>query len=453
MSNSSPSTVQWSSRLAYIMAASGAAVGLGNIWRFPYIAGQNGGGAFVLVYILFVIVLGIPVVMGEVLIGRRGRQNPAFAFRNIAKKEGRSKWWLLAGALPALTGFLILSYYSVITGWVLDFFVHSIAETFKGISIEQTSHLFETLLNNPMRMLFWDTLMIAAIILIIGRGIQKGLERTVYFMFPALMILIIVLLVYAIKTGSFMQGAEFLFKPDFSKLTADSILVALGQAFFSLSIGTGAMIAYGKYVTKETSITSSTMIIAATDTFVALIAGLAIFPIVFANGLEPGAGPSLIFKTLPIAFGQMPGGDFFAGLFFLMLLFAAFTSAIALFEPMVIWCMEGFNWSRMRATSTCGFVLWILSLGTIGSFNIANDLKISGMTFFDGLDHITSNIFLPLSGLLVAIFTGWMMTRSDTADELQLNSRSLTFRSWRFVMRYVAPIAIVVIFLRAVNIV
>lgn len=441
--------VVWSSKFAFVLAAAGAAVGLGNIWRFPYIAGEHGGGAFVLIYIACVIILGIPLIMSETLIGRRGSANPATAFQNLAKEFKCSKFWWLAGALQIIAGFLILSYYVVVTGWVVDFFFHAIFHTFQKISIEKTDALFNNLLESPIQMLFWATLLIIACVFIVARGIHQGLEKTVYFMFPALLVLMVVLLIYACKAGSFEQGFQFLFHPDFSAIHANTILLALGQAFFSLSIACGALIMYGKYVTQDTSIAKTSLIIAATDTIVALIAGLAIFPIVFANGLAPSAGPSLIFKNLPVAFGQMPFGDFFAGLFFLMLIFAAFTSAIALLEPTVVWCMESLNMSRVKATTACGFVLWLLSLCSIFSFNLASHIKFFGMNLFELLDHVTSNILLPIGALFIAIFIGWRMPKKISADEFGYSTKNVLYQSWLFIMRFVAPIAIIVIFLSA----
>jgi len=435
----------WSSRLAFILASAGAAVGLGNVWRFPYITGQNGGGAFVLMYLGFVFALGIPLMMSEVLVGRRGGHNPAFSFRKLALAQGKSRWWFFAGALPILSGFLILSYYTVIAGWVLDFLFHSLIGTFNGTSVTAVHSLFTTLLANPMQMLFWNTLVVFATITVIALGIHKGLENTVYVMFPLLAILAVVLILYALESGSFMQGVEFLFRPDFSKITFKSALLALGQAFFSLSIGTGIMLTYGKYVQPTTSILKTSVIISLTDTGIALIAGLTIFPIVFATGLEPSSGPSLIFKTLPVAFGQMPFGAFFAALFFLMLEMAAFTSAIALLEPTVVFLMEKFNWSRPRATLKAGFVIWLLGLGSILSFNIGKSYTIFGLTFFELLDYTTANIMLPLGGILVAIFTGWIMLQRTTADELKLKESGIPYKIWRIATRYIAPFAIVVI--------
>lgn len=436
----------WSSRLSFIMASAGAAIGLGNIWRFPYITGLNGGGAFVLVYIFFVIVLGIPLMTSEVLVGRRGRKNPADSFKEIAILSGRTRLWWIGGIIPIITGYLILSYYSVIAGWVLEYIYHSFAGHFTGITSAQAENTFNHLMSNPVQMLFWDTIIVFVTILIVAAGLHKGLEKAIFIMFPAFIFITAVLVIYAINTGSFMQGLTFLFEADFSKLTAKGVLLALGQAFFSLGIGTGIMLTYGTFVTKRTSITKTSAIICASDTIIALVAGMTIFPIVFANNLAPNVGPSLIFKTLPVAFGQMRYGGLFAGMFFVMLQFAALTSAIALLEPMTMFLREKFGWSQIRATTKAGFFIWLLSMLSIISFNIGADFKIFNMTFFEFLDYSTSNILLPLGGMLVAIFTGWSMYKKDSSDELHLTRQSKTFKAWRFCVRYLAPIGILVIF-------
>lgn len=449
----SPNTVQWSSKFAFILASAGAAVGLGNIWRFPYVTGENGGGAFVLVYLFFVFALGLPIMMSEVLIGRRGRHNPAYSFRDIAIRANKSPMWKVAGLLPILCGFTILCYYLIITGWVIDYFVDSVGDTFNGISIDGANFLFNDLLASPMHLLFWSTISVLATVYVIARGVHRGLELTMYFVFPAFLILIIALIIYAVNTGSFMAGFEFIFKPDFSKLTREGVLVALGQAFFTLSISTGAMLAYGAYVSKETNIGQTVFIICIADTLVALIAGLTIFPIVFANGLEPDAGPSLIFKTLPLAFGHMPYGSLFAAIFFLMLFFAAFTSAVSLLEPSAMYLMDAMKWSRVKATSTAGFAIWIITFASVASLNVAKDYLIFGMSFFDFLDYTTANVMIPVGALLLCIFTGWRMSKSDTVDELQLPSDGLKYKSWRFVIRYMAPLMILIIFLSAIGVI
>lgn len=442
----------WSSRLTFIMASAGAAIGLGNIWRFPYITGLNGGGEFVLIYLLFVILLGVPLMASEVLVGRRGQKNPSDSFRTIAHLSNKSRLWWIAGAIPILTGYLILSYYSVIAGWVLEYIFNSFSSRLSGVNGEQAATIFNQLLSNPVQMLFWDTIIVSITIAIVAAGLHRGLEKAIYIMFPSFIILTFVLIAYAVHTGSFMKGLSFLFEPDFSKITANSVLIALGQAFFSLGIGTGIMLTYGTYVTRKTSIPKTTVIICASDTLIALIAGMTIFPIVFANGLSPNVGPSLIFKTLPVAFGQMQYGYIFSGMFFIMLEFAALTSAIALLEPMTMFLQERFGWSRFSAATRAGFFIWILSLGSIASFNMAENFKIFGKTFFDFLDYATSNILLPLGGILVALFTGWAMYKKDSSDELRLGRQSLVFRSWRFAVRYLAPVGILAIFSKSMGI-
>jgi len=442
----------WSSRLSFIMASAGAAIGLGNIWRFPYITGLNGGGAFVLIYILFVILLGIPLMASEVLVGRRGRKNPSDSFSDIARLSNRSRLWWIGGIIPIITGYLILSYYSVIAGWVLEYIFNSFSGRFVGVSGTDASNIFNQLLSNPVQMLFWDTIIVSVTTAIVAAGLHKGLEKAIYIMFPAFIGLTILLMIYAVQSGSFMQGVKFLFEPDFTKLTANSVLLALGQAFFSLGIGTGIMLTFGTYVTKKTSIPRTSAIISASDTIIALVAGMTIFPIVFANDLAPNAGPSLIFKTLPVAFGQMKYGSVFSGMFFIMLEFAALTSAIALLEPMTMFLREKFGWSRPRAATKAGFFIWILSMGSITSFNMTAHVKFFGMTFFEFLDYTTSNILLPLGGILVAVFTGWAMYKKDSSDELRLHRQSLAFKSWRFAVRFIAPIGILAIFAKSLGI-
>lgn len=443
---------EWSSQYAFILAASGAAVGLGNIWKFPYIAGQNGGGAFVIVYLICIAILGIPILTAEVMIGRRGRQNPAGAMQYVAQESSRSKHWQWVGLLTILCGFLILSYYTVIAGWALDYVYQSMAGHFNNASPQQIDFLFNDLISSPGRLLFWDSLIVISTITVVAGGVKKGLERAVLYLFPAMIVLLLALVFYSVGTGYFGQGLEFLFKPNFSLLTPKSMLIALGHAFFTLSLAAGSIMVYGAYLPKNASVTKAALAVAAADTFIALIAGLAIFPIVFANGLEPGAGPGLIFKTLPIAFGQMPYGSFFATLFFVMLVFAAFTSAISLLEPTVAWLMEKFSMRRVAATMSSGFVLWLIGFGTIFSFNIGADYKLFGMNFFECLDYLTANIMMPLGGLLIAIFTGWYMKRENKLNELNISDRIL-FKTWRFTLKFISPIAVIFVFLNVVGII
>lgn len=440
----------WSNRWIFILAATGSAVGLGNIWKFPYITGENGGGAFVLVYLLCIAVIGIPIMMAEVLLGRRGRQSPINTMKALAKKEGRSTAWSLLGWSGVLAGFLILSYYSVIAGWALAYVLKAGSGAFAGGAAEDIKGLFGGLVSNPGELIFWHTLFIVMTMAVVARGVKKGLEKAVRLLMPALFVLLLIMVGYAINTGEFAQGLSFLFSPDFSKLTADGILIAMGHAFFTLSLGMGAIMIYGSYMPHEASIAKTSIIVALADTAVALLAGMAIFPIVFANGLEPGAGPGLIFQTLPIAFGSMEGGTFFGTLFFILLVFAAWSSAISLIEPAVAWLVENKGWSRMKASVVCGVATWLVGLGTVFSFNIWAEATLWGKTVFDLLDYLTSNIMLPLGGLFIAVFAAWVMKSTSTADELSLGE-GIAFPLWRFLVRFVTPVAVIIVFLNAIG--
>ncbi len=447
MSNSHTSIHgEWSSRWAFILAASGAAIGLGNIWKFPYITGINGGGAFVIIYLACVIMIGVPLMMTEVMVGRRAKCNPATALAELATESGRSPHWRWVGLMAILAGFLILSYYTVIAGWALDYVFMSAANRFHMTSANEVSALFDALINNPSQLALWHTLITATTCIIVARGVQQGLEKFTYIMFPTILSLLFILLIYAINTGHFSQGLAFLFTPDFSKLSIGGIIAALGHAFFTLSLACGTIMMYGAYLPSTASITVAAVAIAGTDTLVALLAGMIIFPIVFANGLEPGSGPGLLFKTLPIAFGSMPYGQVFATLFFIMLVFAALTSAISLIEPSVAWLMETRGYSRIKATSIAGLGVWLLGFGTIFSFNIWDNILIFGLNIFDLLDYITANLMLPIGGALVAIFAGWRMQFEPVEGELKLNSPFL-LQLWYFCIRYIAPLAILIVML------
>ncbi len=436
----------WSSPLSFVLCSTAAMVGLGNLWHFSTLVGMNGGGAFVLVYLFFVFILGIPMMSSEILIGRRSMKNPAEAFRTTAIQSLRSGKWFFAGALQIITGLLILTYFCVVSAWILHYIFLSGLGKFDQIDIATAKNAFEQLLNAPVNLIFWDSLFIIGMIVIISIGIQRGLEKIIIAGLIAMMALIITLNIYSFETSSFAQGLSYLFQPDFSRLTPRSILLALGHAFFTLGIGTGVMMTYGTYVTKETSIIKSCTMISIGDCVIALLAGLTIFPLVFSNDLAPDLGFGLIFHTLPVAFGQMPAGRLFGTLFFILLEFTTFISGIALLMPSVLYCREAFGWSRTRAATSIGIIVWLISLAVITSLNIGSNFKIHGLNLFEFLDFLTSNIMLPISGLLVAIMTGWIMFRKDTSDELDVNPRGPAFRSWRFAIRYIAPIAILFIF-------
>jgi NSS family neurotransmitter:Na+ symporter len=439
----------WSSRMAFILAVTGSAVGLGNIWKFPYIAGENGGGAFVLVYLLCVVLVGMPVMMSEILIGRRGRRNPVATMKLLGEEEGSSRNWQLIGAMGVLAGIFILSYYSVVAGWTLAYVVKSASGVFAGASPTEVANQFNAYTGSWSLVALSHTVFMALTVFVVARGVERGLEQAVRFMVPALLLLMIVLLGYSISSGYFGQGLAFMFTPDFSKLSWDSVLAAMGQAFFTLSIGMGAIMAYGAYLPEETSITGASGAVVVADTCIAMLAGLVIFPLVFANGLDPADGPGLVFDTLPLAFGQMAGGVFFSTIFFVLLSFAAWTSAIGLMEPAVAWLVERFNRTRAQAAVMVGLLIWIIGFGSVLSFNVLADFQFYKGTIFDNVDHLTSNVMLPLGGLFIVVFAGWVMCRNSTAEEL--GGAGVVYKLWRFLARVVAPIGILFVFLKAVG--
>lgn len=461
---------QWSSRFVFILAAVGSAVGLGNIWKFPYITGENGGGAFVLVYLVCIALIGVPIMMAEILMGRRGRRSPINTMRALVAEEKAHPAWRWLGWLGVVTGFLILSYYSVIAGWALAYVFRAAAGLFTGVSADATSALFESLLDSPESMLAWHTVFMVMTGVVVARGVRGGLEKAVTVLMPALFALLVVLVLYALYEGDFGRGAAFLFHPEFSKVfqhcellesgvkscrfSGEPLLIALGHAFFTLSLGMGAIMVYGSYMPGNASIARATLTIVVADTTAALLAGLAIFPIVFANGLEPASGPGLVFQTLPIAFGAMPGGRFFGMLFFVLLVFAAWTSAISLIEPAVAWLVENRGMRRVSATFGVGALAWFLGIGSVLSFNLwsGESFQFLGKTWFDLVDYLTANILLPLGGLLIALFAGWVMSRASVRDELRLGDGA-GYRTWRFLVRYVSPALVVIVFFNAIGLI
>jgi neurotransmitter:Na+ symporter, NSS family len=437
----------WSSRWAFILAATGSAVGLGNVWKFPYITGRNGGGAFVLIYLLCVALIGIPIMIAEIMLGRRGRQNPINTMRTLAEESGQSTLWGLLGWLGIASGSLILSYYSVIAGWTLAYVFRTAAGIFTDATAEGVTSIFGQFVGNPEGVLAWHTIFMVMTMVVVSRGVRSGLEQAVKFLMPALFVILLVLCGYAMNTRTFMQGVHFLFTPNFGAITPTGILTAMGQAFFSLSLGMGAIMIYGSYLPHSTSIARSSVVIAVADTVVALLAGVAIFPVVFANGLAADQGPGLIFRTLPLAFGHMPWGSFFGTLFFVLLVVAAWTSAISLVEPIVTFLVEIRGMTRVKAAVWSGTAIWALGIGTVLSFSRWSDWTVLGKTFFDLLDFLTSNIMLPVGGLLIAIFAGWMMKQEASRDELAV--RETAYALWRFVIRYITPVGVLLILLHA----
>ncbi len=439
----------WTNRWAFIMATAGSAVGLGNIWKFPYMTGTNGGSAFVLVYLLCVALIGLPLMMTEIMLGRRAQRNPVDGMAHLAAEAGGARMWKGVGYLGIATGVLILSFYSVVAGWVLDYILRAGSGAFAGMGATQAKEQFSAFLGNPYELLLWHTVFMLLTVIVVARGVTSGLERANKIMMPSLVAILLVLLGYSLAIGDIARSLDFMFRPDFSKITPAAVLSAMGHSFFTLSLGMGAVMVYGSYLKRHTSIARASFYIVLTDTAIALIAGVTIFAIVFANGLEPAAGPGLLFQTLPIAFGHMPGGTLFATLFFILVAFAAWTSSISLVEPAVAWLSENTRLDRMRATLLVGSLIWLIGIAVLLSFNAWSDIKLFGLTIFDQLDKLTTNVLLPLGGLLMALFAVWVMHAAHAQEELALNDRH--YRRWLFVTRYVAPAAIVLVFLNLVG--
>ncbi len=432
----------WRSRWTFILAATGSAVGLGNIWKFPYIAGENGGGAFVVVYLFCIALVGVPVMVAEVMLGRRGRKSPISSMRRLTTEAGLHGFWNSIGWLGAIIGLLILSFYSVIAGWSLAYIPEMATGAFQGANAQTTKTIFETMLADPDRLVFWHSVFVAMTIFVVAFGVTRGLGVAARVLMPSLFVLLIVLLLFAYRYGDFSAGFSFLFSFDYERLTLRGVLEALGHAFFTLSLGVGAIMAYGAYMPAEASIGKTVAIIALFDTLVALIAGMAIFPIVFAHGaLDAAAGPSLLFISLPVAFGGMQAGVLFGSLFFILVTVAAWSSAISLIEPAVAWMAEHKGVNRFTATLFLGFLVWLLGLATVFSFNDWAEHKVLGMTFFDGLDFLTSRVLLPLTGLFIAIFVGWYFAAEHAREELN-GEQSVIWSVWFYLLRYLCPPAI-----------
>ncbi len=444
----------WSSRLSFLLASVGFAVGLGNIWRFPYLAGENGGSAFVLVYLLFAFGIGMPLVMSEWAIGRRGSgtASASGSLAEVAVRAGAGKAWGSVGGIAVLAVFMLMLFYTTVTGWTMDYFVRGAAGGFSRITAAESQAMFAGLTGNSARLAFWHTVVCVLTVYINSRGLHAGIERAVKLLMPALFACMIVMVGYAAAVGDFGAAARFLLEPDFSRLTGEAVLTALGQAFFSVGIAMAVHITYGSYLDRRTSIPRNAFIVVGADSLVAVLAGFAIFPIVFAHGLPLNSGEGLVFETLPIAFGDLPGGRTFGSVFFLLLIAAAMTSCISNFAPIVAWTRDMFDVGHTTAALASGAAMWALGLGTVFSFNLLagfHPLSFIGlfadMTIYESLDFIMSNMLLPAGAFLTSIFIGWIAGREGIREELGL-ADGLAFQVWRALIRYVVPLAVAAIF-------
>ena len=435
----------WSSKGGFLLAAVGSAVGLGNVWRFPYIAGVGGGGAFVMIYLLAITVFIAPLLIAEISIGRRAGLSPIGALGSLGKAEGGGRHWGKLGGFGIIIALLGLSFYSAVAGWTLAYIIEALKGAFAGLDAAGSNALQERIAGDPLTSTIWHALFMGLTILIVARGIRGGLEKAVNWMMPALFAIILLLVAYAAWAGDFAAAWHFMFAVDFGKIDARVIHSAVGQAFFTLGIGVGSMMTYGAYLDKSVSIVRSVAIIAGADTLVAILAGLAVFPIVFQSGLTPASGPALVFVSLPIAFGQMPGGAFVGALFFILLAIAALTSGIALLEPAISWLEERTRHSRRRMALAVGVVVWLIGLASVFSFNIWagwHPLSFIAMfaeaNIFGILEHTVADILIPVSGILISLFAGWVLSRESALDEIGAGDGWL-FKGWRFAVRYLTP--------------
>ncbi len=436
----------WSSRLAFFLAATGSAVGLGNIWRFPYITSESGGGAFVLIYLACILIVGLPVMLAEILIGRRGRMSPINSIRTLVDEVGASRAWIGIGWIGIVAGFLILSFYSVVAGWTMHYGFLYVKELFGGVSITDAGATFNALLTNPSEMTFWHGLFMVLTFSVVALGVERGLERSVTILMPMLFILLLILLGWGMNTGHFGEAVGFLFQPDWSKVSGSMVVVAMGQAFFSLSLGMCAIMTYGAYLPSGVSIPKVGLAVAAADTCVALIAGLAIFPIVISYGIDPaGGGPGLMFTSLPLAFNEMPFGILYGAMFFGLLTVAAWTSSISLLEPATAYLIERAQVSRKTAAVIIGLLAWLAGLASVLSFNLWSEISIGGRSIMDAIEHVSSNIMLPLGGMLIAVFAGWALAKQLTREELGRSMPGWLYTIWLWLVRIVSPVLILIV--------
>lgn len=440
----------WTSNFAFFYAAAAAAIGLGSLWRFPYVAGANGGGLFVLLFIAFAAVLCVPLMIAEMSIGRRGHASAVKSIDSLVEHERAGRVWRIIGWLSILIPFFGLSYYSVVAGWALDYTRVALLQGFKGYDSARSLATFSELMASPVRAGLVHLLFLAVVVGVVARGVQKGIEWISRIKMAALLVIMVGLVIYNAVTLGLSSTLHFLFVPDFSAFKMQSVLTALGQALFSTAIGVGVMITYTSYMPRNASLPRMAILINASVVTVAMLAGLAIFPAVFAYGLTPAEGPNLIFVTLPVAFGRMPGGGFISVVFFGFITLAAFTTAVGMLEPVSAWVMEHLRLSRVKAAALTGCAIWAVGLPSLLSFSVLRDFHplsavsaFANKTLFDLLDLGIANVLLPLNALLIALFIGWAVRQTTTGQWVA--ARPVAMSVWRFALRVVAPVSIVVL--------
>ena len=440
----------WGSRLGFILAASGSAIGLGNVWKFPYIVGENGGGAFVLIYLLCIFIIGTPIMLAEFTLGRKTNLNPVGAFKSLTPQTTFTG----IGYMGVLAGFLILSFYGVVGGWTFAYVVKSITGSVLSFTTpKEAGTFFGNFIGNTGETLFYHALFMGVCIAIVLRGIHGGIEKACDILMPTLVLFLFLLMIRSLTLEGAMEGVAFYLSPDFSKINSNTILIALGQAFFSLSLGMGCMITYGSYLSDKEKLASSTVYVVMFDTIIALLVGMVIFPAVFAMGLEPTEGPSLVFSVLPTVFTSMPMGQVVSVIFFTLLAIAAITSGISLLEVVVAYFIDERGWERKKTVMIVGFGIFMFGIPSSLSFGAMSDFKLMDMTFFDHVDNVASNYLLPLGGMLTAIFVGWIWGTKNATEEIQKEENVFGFpwvQCWEFLIRYITPVAVGIVFLAKV---
>lgn len=450
MTSHRQSRAQFTSKFGLLAAAAGSAIGLGNIWKFPYITGVYGGAAFLFVYLAFITAIGLPVMLSELIIGRNSRRNAFGAFKKLAPRSP----WMFVGSFGVAAAFLILSFYGVVAGWSIKYIVFSLTNHFHNSTPQEIAESFNNFVADPLSPLLYQLIFMVLTGTIVIIGVQKGIERYSKILMPILVIIIIILDIRAVTLKGAGEGLHFLFNPDFSKLSFKGVLSALGHAFFSLSLGMGTLITYGSYVNKNNNLINTAIQVTVADTVVAILAGIAIFPAVFAFHIEPDQGVGLIFVTLPNVFKQMPGGHIFSVLFFILLTIAALTSAISILEVVVAYFTEELKIKRQVSTIFATALISLLGIICSLSLGIFSDIEIANRNIFDFLDHISANILLPLGGMFIALFIGWVFGKYKVLREVAHGGK---LKGWflqifMILVKFVAPIAIFIVFLQGLKI-
>ncbi|RLE27711.1 MAG: sodium-dependent transporter [Acidobacteria bacterium] len=443
---------QWGSRLGFILAAAGSAVGLGNLWKFPYITYENGGGAFVLVYLGAIVLVGAPIMLAEIILGRRSQLGPVGAFRSLGSDRPGGRAWLGVGILGVVTGFVILSYYSVVAGWTLRYILLALSGELAPLANDPVAlqAFFGNFLSNPWQQTFFHLTFMGATVGVVYFGVGHGIERAAKVLMPILFTILLALVFYVVWTPGFQQALTFIFRPNFSELTRGGVLEALGHSFFTLSLGMGAMLTYGSYMKKKTSIPRAAITVCVLDTVIAIMACIIMFSIIFSFDFEITKSSTILFTTLPVVFFKLPAGAVISALFYVLVAFAALTSTISLLEVVASYAIDEFGWARRRATLIMG--------GSIALFGILNALSLGGVQklseinfigrpstagIFGTLDYLASNWFLPVGGFLIALFVGWVLTKDENLKELEMGHGPMkTFGIWRFLLRFAAPLAV-----------